>query len=141
MGAAPLPRVNANPAKPPLGGFNLAVSSYSEPQGGGLRSGRLPVRREEPADRGRTRRPAALAREPLREQGREEGLSRASPDWSRKSIEAAGPRPTTPAYQDVSSAIQRTLHPPDKIDPEDTEGIYEELKANLEAAVKREGLL
>ena len=29
MGAAPFPRVNDNPAKPPLGGFNLAVSSYS----------------------------------------------------------------------------------------------------------------
>ena len=59
----------------------------------------------------------------------------------KESVEAAGPRPTTPAYQDVTSAIQRTLHPPDKIDPEDTEGIYEELKSNLEAAVKREGLL
>ena len=40
MGAAPFPRVNANPAKPPLGGFNLAVSAYSEPQERGLRSGR-----------------------------------------------------------------------------------------------------
>ena len=59
----------------------------------------------------------------------------------RESIEAAGPRPTTPAYQDVTSAIQRTLHPPDKVDPGDTEGLYEELKENLEAAVKREGLL
>ena len=29
MGAAPFPRVNENPAKPPLGGFNLAVSAYS----------------------------------------------------------------------------------------------------------------
>ena len=37
--------------------------------------------------------------------------------------------------------MQRTLHPPDKIDPEDTESVYDELKSNLEAAVKREGLL
>ena len=29
MGAAPFPKVNSNPAKPPLGGFNLAVSNYS----------------------------------------------------------------------------------------------------------------
>src|ERR1700742_4884301 len=32
MGAAPFPKVNSNPAKPPLGGFNLAVSAYSEHQ-------------------------------------------------------------------------------------------------------------
>ena len=30
MGAAPFPQVNSNPSKPPLGGFNLAVSSYSD---------------------------------------------------------------------------------------------------------------
>ena len=59
----------------------------------------------------------------------------------KESIEAAGPRPTTPAYQDVSLAVQRTLHPPDKIDPADTTSLYEELKSNLEDAVKREGLL
>ena len=38
----------------------------------------------------------------------------------KESIEDSGPRPTTPAYQDVSLAVQRSLHPPDKIDPEDT---------------------
>ncbi|HEY3492607.1 MAG TPA: hypothetical protein VGK43_06620, partial [Solirubrobacterales bacterium] len=59
----------------------------------------------------------------------------------KESIEASGPRPTTPAYQDVSLAVQRTLHPPDKIDPSDTESIYDELKENVEDAVKREGLL
>ena len=41
----------------------------------------------------------------------------------------------------MRSALQRTLHPPEKINPEDTSSIYEELKSNLEAAVKREGLL
>ena len=59
----------------------------------------------------------------------------------KESIEGAGPRPTTPAYQDVSLAVQRSLHPPDKIDPDDTEPSYDELKSNLEDAVKREGLL
>src|SRR6201991_512397 len=32
MGAPPFPQVNSNPAKPPLGGFNLAVSSSSSHQ-------------------------------------------------------------------------------------------------------------
>ena len=59
----------------------------------------------------------------------------------RKSIEAAGPRPATPAYQDVTSAIQRALHPPESIPAEGVEGKYEELKEDLEQAVRREGLL
>ena len=119
MGAARFPRVDAEvPSKPPLGGFNLAVSSFSKQQGRRLRSGRLPGRQREPADRGRTRRPAAVALGPLLAKA----VQKAYPgfaDLVRESIEEAGPRPTTPAYQDVSLAVQRALHPPDKIDPED----------------------
>ena len=140
MGAAPFPKVNSNPAKPPLGGFNLAVSAYSGHKKEAFEAAALPLRRKERADRGRTRRPAALARKPLHEQDREKGL----PGLRRagqESVEAAGPRPVTPAYQDVTSAIQRTLHPPESIPAEGEEGKYEELKENLEAAVKREGLL
>jgi multiple sugar transport system substrate-binding protein len=59
----------------------------------------------------------------------------------RESVEAAGPRPVTPAYQDVTSGIQRALHPPESIPAEGEEGKYEELKEDLEQAVKREGLL
>jgi multiple sugar transport system substrate-binding protein len=140
MGAAPFPRVNGEPAKPPLGGFNLAVSSYSGHKDLAFEAA------------------ACLAGEKSQLTGVElDGLppsrsdlyegkvvKKAYPGFAglvKEMIEAAGPRPTTPAYQDVSSALQRTLHPPEKIDPEDTEGIYEELKSNLEAAVKREGLL
>ena len=38
-------------------------------------------------------------------------------DLLRKSIEDGAPRPVTPAYSDISLAIQKTLHPPDDIDP------------------------
>ncbi len=140
MGAAPFPRVNGNPAKPPLGGFNLAVSAYSSHQKEAFEAA------------------ACLSGEKSELTAVElDGLppsheslytnkvvEKAYPGFAglvKESIEAAGPRPTSPAYQDVTSAIQRTLHPPDKIDPEDTEGVYDELKSNLEAAVKREGLL
>ena len=58
----------------------------------------------------------------------------------KRSIEAAGPRPLTPAYQDVSLAIQDALQPPSKIDPDDPSSSYDQLKSNLEDAVKREGL-
>jgi trehalose/maltose transport system substrate-binding protein len=140
MGAAPFPRVNGSPAKPPLGGFNLAVSSYSDHKDMAFEAA------------------ACLAGEKSQLTAVElDGLppsradlysgkvvKKAYPGFAelvKEMIETAGARPTTPAYQDVSSAVQRTLHPPEKIDPEDTESIYDELKSNLEAAVKREGLL
>ena len=62
-------------------------------------------------------------------------------DLVRESIETAGPRPVTPAYQDVSLAIQSALHPPTRIDPDDPGPAYDELKDKVEQGVKREGLL
>jgi multiple sugar transport system substrate-binding protein len=140
MGAAPFPRVNENPAKPPLGGFNLAVSSYSSHQKQAFEAA------------------ACLSGEKSELTATElDGLppshenlytnkvvEKAYPGFAglvKEEVEAAGPRPTTPAYQDVTSALQRTLHPPESIPAEGEEGKYEELKENLEAAVKREGLL
>ena len=38
-------------------------------------------------------------------------------DLLRESIEAAAPRPVTPAYSDISLAIQKTYHPPDGVEP------------------------
>jgi multiple sugar transport system substrate-binding protein len=140
MGAAPFPRVNGNPAKPPLGGFNLAVSSYSSHKKEAFEAAAcLSGEKSELTA-------VELDGLPPSHENLYSGkvVQKAYPGFAelvKESIEAAGPRPTSPAYQDVTSAIQRTLHPPDKIDPEDTEGLYEELKSNLEAAVKREGLL
>jgi multiple sugar transport system substrate-binding protein len=140
MGAAPFPRVNSSPAKPPLGGFNLAVSSYS---------GNKDLAFEAAAClAGKKSQLTAVELDGLPPSRSDlyEGkvVKKAYPGFAglvKEMIETAGPRPTTPAYQDVSSALQRTLHPPEKIDPENTESIYDELKSNLEAAVKREGLL
>lgn len=141
MGFARFPRVDANtPSKPPLGGFNLAVSAFSENKDVAFEAA------------------ACLANDVSQKTAVEldglppsrsdlysdKAVTKAYPGFAqlvKESIEASGPRPTTPAYQDVSLAVQRALHPPDKIDPEDTESIYEELKENVEDAVKREGLL
>ena len=141
MGYARFPRVDASePSKPPLGGFNLAVSSFSKNKdvdfeaAACLANGKSQLTAVEldglPPSR------SDLYTNKV--------VTKAYPGFAglvKESIEGAGPRPTTPAYQDVSLAIQRTLHPPEKIDPDDTESIYDELKANLEDAVKREGLL
>jgi multiple sugar transport system substrate-binding protein len=140
MGAAPFPRVNDNPAKPPLGGFNLAVSAYSDHQQEAFEAAQCLA-----GEKSQLTAVELDGLPPSREDlyaGKV--VQKAYPGFAqlvKRMIESAGPRPASPAYQDVSSALQRTLHPPEKIDPEDTEGIYDELKSNLEAAVKREGLL
>jgi multiple sugar transport system substrate-binding protein len=141
MGFARFPRVDpSKPSKPPLGGFNLAVSSYSNNKDVAFEAAACLA--------GKKSQLTAVELDGLppsrSDLYSEKAVTKAYPGFAqlvKESIEAAGPRPTTPAYQDVSLAVQRSLHPPDKIDPEDTESIYEELKANLEAAVKREGLL
>ena len=141
MGFARFPEVvEGTPSKPPLGGFNLAVSSFSENKdvafdaAACLASSKSQLTAVEldglPPSR------SDLYTDKV--------VTKAYPGFAglvEESIEAAGPRPTTPAYQDVSLAVQRSLHPPDKIKPDDTESVYEELKSNLEDAVKREGLL
>jgi multiple sugar transport system substrate-binding protein len=141
MGFARFPEVEAGkPSKPPLGGFNLAVSSYSKNKDVDFEAAACLANKESQL--------TAVELDGLPPSRSDlytsKTVTKAYPGFAglvKESIEAAGPRPTTPAYQDVSLAVQRTLHPPEKIDPEDTESIYDELKSNLEDAVKREGLL
>jgi multiple sugar transport system substrate-binding protein len=140
MGYARFPRVDAKrPSKPPLGGFNLAVSSFSKNKdiafdaAACLANGKSQMTATELDGLPPSRSDLYSTKT----------VTKAYPGFAqlvKKSIEDSGPRPTTPAYQDVSLALQRTLHPPDKIDPEDTSSIYGELKSNLEDAVKHEGL-
>jgi multiple sugar transport system substrate-binding protein len=141
MGFARFPRVDANqPSRPPLGGFNLAVSSFSEHKDVAFDAAACLAARESQL--------TAVELDGLppsrSDLYTDKVVTKAYPGFAalvKESIEESGPRPTTPAYQDVSLAVQRSLHPPDKIDPEDATSIYEELKSNLEDAVKREGLL
>lgn len=141
MGFARFPEVVAGrPSKPPLGGFNLAVSSFSDNKDIAFEAATCLA--------GKASQLTAVELDGLppsrSDLYTDKAVTKAYPgfaDLVKESIEGAGPRPTTPAYQDVSLAVQRSLHPPDKIDPEDTEPTYDELKSNLEDAVKREGLL
>ncbi len=141
MGFARFPEVVAGtPSKPPLGGFNLAVSAFSENKDVAFDAAACLS--------GRESQKTAVELDGLppsrSDLYTDKAVTKAYPGFAalvKESIEESGPRPTTPAYQDVSLAVQRSLHPPDKIDPEDTEPAYDELKSNLEDAVKREGLL
>jgi multiple sugar transport system substrate-binding protein len=141
MGYARFPEVvPGTPSKPPLGGFNLAVSSFSENKDVAFEAAACLS--------GKESQKTAVELDGLppsrSDLYTDKAVTKAYPGFAelvKESIENSGPRPTTPAYQDVSLAVQRSLHPPDKIDNEDTESIFEELKENVEDAVKREGLL
>jgi multiple sugar transport system substrate-binding protein len=116
LGWARYPAVVAGrPSRPPLGGINLGVSSYSpHPEQAfdaaaclrsaanqvlGATRGSLP-----PTIAALYDDPAVVARFPFG-------------DLLRASIAAAAPRPATPAYSDVSLAVQEVLHPPASVDP------------------------
>ena len=47
----------------------------------------------------------------------------------------------TPAYQDLSLSIQRTIHPLADLPIDDVAGTVEELRENVQTALDREGLL
>ena len=141
MGYARFPGIDAGrPSKPPLGGFNLAVSAFSENKDVAFEAAACLAN-------GQSQLTATKldglppSRSDLYST---KTVTEAYPGFAqlvRKSIEDAGPRPASAAYQDVSLAVQRSLHPPSKIDPADAQSVYEELRSNLEDAVKREGLL
>jgi multiple sugar transport system substrate-binding protein len=131
IGWARYPRSVADrPSAPPLGGFNIAVSAYSnnpdlafeaaeciaspENQALSAELGGLPPTSESVYDDPKVRESYPFA------------------DALRESIDAAGPRPVTPAYSDISLAIQKTYHPPESVDP-DT--VVEQLRDRIEKAV------
>jgi multiple sugar transport system substrate-binding protein len=128
------------PSKPPLGGFNIGVGAYSDhadldfKAASCIASSKSQLTATEldglPPSR------ASLYSNKV--------VTKAYPgfaDLVKKSIDAAGPRPQTPAYQDVTLAIQDAIQPPDKIDPSDPTPAYDDLKSNVEDAVQRKGLL
>jgi len=141
MGAAKFPEVvPGTPSKPPLGGFNLSISAYSD----------HPTEAFDAATCLTNPKSQLTATEldglPPSNQTlySTKTVQDAYPGFAdeiEQSIEDAGPRPLTPAYTDFSLAIQRALHPPASIDPADPQPKYDELRSNLEDAVKREGLL
>jgi multiple sugar transport system substrate-binding protein len=141
MGFAKLPRVvEDRPSAPPLGGFNIGVSKFSEHPDLAFEAAEC-INSDESQLTATELDGLPPTRETLYE---DKVVKEAYPgfeDVIAASIDDAAVRPLTPAYTDVSLAIQRSLHPPDKIDPADPTPAYEELRQAVEDAVKREGLL
>ncbi len=142
MAAARYPAVDPDkPSRPPLGGINIGVSAFSEHKQEAFDAIECLVQPENQLE------VAELAglppvRNDLYDRPEIEKVYPGFAELVRESIQNAGPRPSeSPAYQDLSLAIQRALHPTTKIDPQNPEDTYEGLRNNVEKAIKREGLL
>jgi len=124
------------PSRPPLGGGNLGIGAFTNHPDLAVDAVRCLIQPElqvrYATDGGLPPTQARLYDDPhLRE-------SYPFADLLRESIDEAGPRPVTPAYNDISRVIYTTIHPTRSIDPE---GDAETLRDQVEKAVKSEGLL
>jgi multiple sugar transport system substrate-binding protein len=142
MGAAKYPKVVRDiESKPPLGGINLAVSSFSDNPDLAFEAIECLVKPEnqlEIAEKGGL----PPVRSDLYDRPEIEKIYPGFAPLIKESIQDAAPRPSqSPAYQDLSLAVQRAVHPTTEISPENPQETYERLKSRVEQAVKREGLL
>jgi multiple sugar transport system substrate-binding protein len=140
MGFARYPRVVPSmPSKPPLGGFNIGVGAYTSHPDQAFEAAKCI------SDNKSELTATKLDGLPPSRSNlyKNKVVTTAYPGFAglvKRSIESAGPRPLSPAYQDVSLAIQDTLHPASSIDPNDVGSTYDTLKGNLDDAVQRKGL-
>ena len=142
MGVAQFPAVQAGrPSKPPIGGINIGVSAYSKHKAEAFAATECLVKPEHQLEVA-TLGGLPPVREDLYDQPEIDKVYPGFADQIREAIKNAAPRPSeSPAYQDLSLAIQRAVHPTTKIDPRNPEPTYDTLRDNVEKAVKREGLL
>jgi multiple sugar transport system substrate-binding protein len=142
MAAAKYPQVDPNlPSKPPLGGINVAVSSYSKHQAQAFEAIKCLVQPENQLTIAK-----AGGLPPVRADvyDRKE-INDVYPGFAnliKSSIQDAAPRPSeSPAYQDLSLAIQSAIHPVTGIDPKNPKSTYDNLKSQVQDAIDRKGLL
>ena len=131
IGWARYPRTDKDtPSRPPLGGFNLAVSAYSSSPELAFDAAECLASEDHQATA------AELGGLPPTTESvyEDEKVQKAFPfaDELRASIDDAAPRPVTPAYSDISLAIQKTYHPPESVEPD---GIVEKLRDRIDKAV------
>jgi multiple sugar transport system substrate-binding protein len=132
MGWARYPRTDKEKeSRPPLGGINIGVSAYSKKRDLAFEAAECIANEKHQADA------AELGGLPPTTQSVYDTpqVKKAYPfaDLLRQSIEAAAPRPVTPAYSDISLAIQKTFSPPDGIDPN---GIVQKLRDRIAKAAE-----
>ena len=132
IGYARYPRVDKDrPSKVTLGGINLGIGAFSKNPDLAFEAAEClatPENQIVAAEKGGL----APTTERLYDDPK---VKKAFPfgDIMRQSLDEGVPRPVTPAYADVSLAIQKTFHPPDGIDPG---SVVQELEDKLEKAAE-----
>jgi multiple sugar transport system substrate-binding protein len=119
IGWARYPRVDAGTeSKPPLGGINLGIGAYGHHKDAALQAVRCITSVESQTQyMVKSKNPGARAAV-----YDDAEVRRIFPmaDAIRDSIAGGAPRPKTPYYTDVSSAVQRSFHPQSAVDPNRT---------------------
>ncbi len=130
-----------NEGAPPIGGINIGVSAFSGSQDLAFEAAECLVEAENQLTVTEME-GLPPVRSDLFDRQEIQDAYPGFADVVRESIEDSAPRPSeSPAYQDISLAIQRAVHPTTKIDPDDPTSTYEELRDKLQQAIDREGLL
>jgi len=116
IGWARYPRVKADiPSKPPLGGNNIAISKFSKKKEAAYEFVKCAMSPESEKINLLVNGSPAANGEVYEDPEVQEAIPMAL--LMRESINAAGPRPVTPFYGDVSASIQRTWHPAASVQP------------------------
>jgi multiple sugar transport system substrate-binding protein len=137
LGWARYPGVEeGRPSKPPLGGGNIGIGAFTDHPAEAVDAARCLI---SPDNQIRYATDGGLP-PTLDRLYDDEGLREVYPfaDLLRDSINDAGPRPVTPANNDISRVIYTTIHPTRSIDPE---GDADTLRDKVGQAVRSEGLL
>ena len=142
MRAAKYPQVDADkPSKPPIGGINIGVSAYSKHPQEAFAAAECLVKPENQLEVA-TLGGLPPVRSDVYDQPEIDKIYPGFADVIHDSIQDAAPRPSeSPAYQDLSLAIQRAVHPTTQIDAENPGPAYDKLRDYVQKAIDREGLL
>ncbi|HST64680.1 MAG TPA: extracellular solute-binding protein [Mycobacteriales bacterium] len=128
--------VPGRPSRPPLGGINLGISAYSPHPAQAFDAAaclRSATSQQLAATRGGIPPTISAVYD-------DPAVVREFPFAAlmRLCIEQAAPRPATPAYSDVSLAVQQVLHPPASVNPDRD---VPELRRTIDAALASKALL
>ena len=140
MGAAKYPQVVEDvESAPPLGGINIGVSAFSQKKDLAFEAIQCLIKPENQIQIAELGGLPPVRRD-VYDNPKVKEIYPGFADVIRTSIEDAAPRPAvSPAYTDLSFAIQRAVHPVTELD--DPQEAYDRLRDFVEQAIKREGLL
>jgi multiple sugar transport system substrate-binding protein len=126
------PRVDPNePSHVTLGGFNLAVSEYSDNPDLAFEAAECMASPE--SQRTITGLGGLAPTTEALYDDREVREALPFAELMRETIDDGAPRPVSPAYSDISLAIQKSLHPPEDIDPD---SVVDDLRDRLDKAAE-----